>query len=93
MKSKDKTFSNEDLDLDFNSFTNCKFVNCNMIYHGFGPIGMEGCSFTEVRWTFSDAAALTLNFMSSLYVGAGEGGRRLIEQTFENIKAGHPLKK
>lgn len=93
MKFKDQEFSNQDVHMDFNQFINCKFIDCELIYHGFGPIGMEGCSFTKVRWTFSDAAANTVNFMESLYAGAGEGGRKLIEQTFEKIKAGRTFRK
>jgi hypothetical protein len=64
-----------------------------MIYRGYGPIGLEGCSFNEVQWTFSDFASNTISFMAGLYSGAGEGGRKLIEQTFENIKSGLPLRK
>jgi hypothetical protein len=93
MKFKNQTFSNDDVHMDFNHFINCRFVGCNLIYHGFGTMGMEGCSFTNVRWTFSDAAANTVDFMASLYTGAGEGGRKLIEQTFENIKAGRSFRK
>ena len=93
MKFKDQEFSNQEIQMDFNQFINCKFIDCDMIYRGYGPIGMEGCSFTKVRWSFSDASANTVNFMASLYAGAGEGGRKLIEQTFANIKAGRTLKK
>ena len=92
MEFKDQQFSKQEVHMDFNHFINCKFIDCNMIYRGYGPIGMEGCSFTNVRWTFSDAAANTVNFTASLYAGAGEGGRKLIEQTFANIKAGRPLR-
>ena len=92
MEFKDQKFSNQEVHMDFNHFINCKFIDCNMIYRGYGVIRMEGCSFTNVRWTFSDAAANTVDFMASLYAGAGEGGRKLIEQTFENIKAGRPLR-
>lgn len=91
MRFKGQKFSKEDVHMDFNEFLSCEFADCNLIYHGYGPIGMEGCSFTNVRWSFSDAAANTLSFMASLYAGAGEGGRRLIDSTFEDIKAGRPL--
>ena len=93
MKFEDQSFYSKDIHMDFNQFIKCKFVDCNLIYHGFGPIGMEGCSFKNIRWTFSDAAFNTVNFMASLYAGAGEGGRQLIEKTFENIKAGRGLQK
>jgi hypothetical protein len=88
MKIKDQTFRNEEIHMDFNHFTNCIFIECSLIYHGYGPIGMDGCSFTNVRWIFSDAAKNTVGFMTALYAGAGEGGKKLIEATFENIKKG-----
>lgn len=89
---KGKTFSNEDIHLDFNEFIDCKFVECNIIYHGYGPVKLEGCSFENIRWSFSDAAAKTLNFMSGLYAGGGEGAKKLIETTVKNIITGQYLK-
>jgi hypothetical protein len=93
MRNKNQTFTKEEIHMDFNHFVDCTFVDCNLIYHGFGPIGMEGCSFTDSRWTFADAAANTVQFMASLYKGAGEGGQKLIDATFENIKTGRPFGK
>jgi len=60
MKFKDQEFSNQEIQMDFNQFINCKFIDCDIIYRGYGPIGLEGCSFTKVRWTFSDASANNL---------------------------------
>lgn len=91
MKIKDKNFSKEEIHMDFKNFEGCKFEDCSLIYHGYGPIGMNGCSFFNVRWSFADAAANTLSFMSALYVGAGQGGKDLIDQTINNIKSGKPL--
>lgn len=86
MKIKDQTFKNETIDIDFNHFSNCKFDGCTLVYHGHGLIGLDGCSFNAVKWTFADAAANTLQFMQGIYHGAGEGGKELIETTFNNIR-------
>ena len=91
MRNSNQTFTKEEIHMDFNNFKECKFIDCNLVYHGYGPIGMEGCSFINSRWTFADSAANTVQFMAALYHGAGEGGQKLIEMTFENIKAGRPL--
>ena len=91
MRFQGKKFTNEEVHMDFNQFVACEFVDCQLVYHGYGRIGMDGCSFTNVRWSFSDAAANTLNFMGALYAGAGEGGKKLIDLTFANIKAGKPF--
>ena len=88
MKFGEATFSNQDLTLDFNDFARCKFVKCTLVYHGFGPVGLARCEFVDVKWNFSGPAGNTVKFMTALYQGAGEGGKRLIEGTFENIKQG-----
>ena len=88
MKIEGRTFQNEEIRLDFGNFENCKFDGCTMIYGGYGPVSMTGCGFSDVRWEFTDAAANTVEFMTSMYRGAGEGGRQLIEATIENIRHG-----
>ena len=86
MKFKDETFKNKTIEIDFNQFSNCQFDGCTFVYHGYGVIGLDDCTFTNVSWTFAGAAANTLNFMQGLYHGAGEGGKNLIESTFTNIR-------
>ena len=83
-----QTFLDQTIDLDFQKFEDCQFENCKLVYRGFGPVGMGGCSFKNVEWVFADAARNTVSFMTGLYSGAGEGGRELIEGTFENIRRG-----
>jgi hypothetical protein len=86
MKFEGKKFKNETIDIDFNQFSNCQFDGCTLVYHGYGVIGMDGCSFNNVNWTFAGSAANTLQFMRGLYHGAGEGGKHLIESTFTDIR-------
>ena len=88
MRFEGRKFENEPVDMDFNQFINCQFENCKLIYHGFGLIEMDGCNFVNVNWTFTDAAANTLKFMTELYHGAGEGGQQIINSTLENIRKG-----
>lgn len=93
MNFKNETFKNQTIDIDFNQFSNCIFDGCTLVFHGYGVIGMDGCSFTNVNWAFKGAAAQTLQFMTGLYHGAGEGGKQLVESTFTNIRKGEPQKK
>lgn len=88
MKIKDKEFRNEEVRLDDAEFENCSFDRCTLIYGGSGPVSLVGSSFNNVKWVFADAAQNTLQFMTSLYHGAGEGGRLLVEDTFQNIRRG-----
>ena len=75
--------------LDYNDFQNCRFENCTMIYGGAGPVSMTGCTFKNVSWAFVDAAQNTLQFMTAMYHGSGEGGKELIENIFKLIKQGN----
>jgi hypothetical protein len=47
---------------------------------------MANCRFENVSWVFEGPAANTLAFLQALYHGMGEGGRKLVDDTFENIR-------
>jgi len=53
MKFEGKTFSGEEIDLDFNSFKGCTFIKCKMNFRGFGPVELGECNFENVKWNFS----------------------------------------
>lgn len=88
MRYEKQTFSNVIVELDEHEFVGCHFEDTELIYNGFQPPVLYGCSFVRVSWTFANAAENTLRFMASLYRSAGEEGRQLIEETFENIRQG-----
>lgn len=83
-----KELADQEISLDFNEFVNCRFVRCSLVFRGFGPARLRGCIFDDVTWSFDGPAANTVKFMTGLYHGAGQGGRQLIESTFENIRKG-----
>ena len=93
-KYENRTFENKLIQLDGNQYISCIFQSCTLQYGGFGDVKLEGCQFNKCSWSFISAAARTVQFMSSLYHGAGEGGKDLIEKTFNNIREGRlPPKK
>jgi hypothetical protein len=62
-----------------------------MIFGGTAIVRIAECSFNNVKWSFTGAAANTVSFMTAMYDGAGEGEKQLVEQTFNNIRRGtHP---
>jgi len=79
-------YENVTVKLDNNDFKDCQFINCVMEFGGTGPVSLSGCSFSKSKWVFSGSAQNTLQFLTAMYHGMGEGGKKLIEQTFENIK-------
>lgn len=90
---RNQVLENQEVQIDGNSFFGCTFRNCRMIFKATGaPVQMEDCKFEGVRWDFEGPAFQTLNFMTALHEGAGPGGRRLVEETFENIRQGRYLR-
>jgi hypothetical protein len=77
--------------LDNNQFVECSFDGCTLQYAGEGPVSMIDCTFMNVEWVFVDAAQQTLQFLQGLYHGMGEGGRSLVESTFDNIRTPTPI--
>lgn len=75
--------------LDGNAFENCTFDNCTLEFGGTDKVGITGCKFNGCQWVFVEAAATTIRFMSGLYTGFGPDGQKLVEDTFNNIRAGN----
>ncbi len=86
MEFKEKQFKNEEVRVDGNIFIDCAFKNCVLVYAGGPPPTMVGCGFGSCSWSFVEHAANTVKFMRAMYHGMGDGGRELVEQTFENIR-------
>jgi hypothetical protein len=89
MEFRDQDFNGQDITLDNNTFTGCTFRNCRVVFRATGPIALSANSFKEnVKWVFDGPAATTIVFLTELYKSGGEGGRQLVENTFENIRRG-----
>jgi len=82
----DKTYENATILLDGEEYNRCTFRNCELQFGASSKVTLVNCSFEDIKWVFIDAAARTLDFMTGLYHEAGEGGKNLIEKTFENIR-------
>lgn len=89
---KGKTFTNETMTLDNKHFFDCKFNHCTMVFEGKGNLHLSNCGFYNCRWSLTEYAANVVSFMSSMYLGLGEDGKKVVEETFENIKSGMYLK-
>jgi len=87
-KYENETFEDRVIQLDGNQYINCTFRRCQLQFGGLASVTLESCNFNQCSWTFTEAAARTVNFMIGLYHGTGKGGRDLVEKTFENIRKG-----
>jgi hypothetical protein len=88
MRYDKQTFENAIVELDDNEFVACHFESCELVYSGFRPPRITGCSFVRVQITFAGGAENTLRFMADLYASSGAEGRQIIEDTFDTIRRG-----
>jgi hypothetical protein len=67
-------FEDEDVVVDFTTYEQCHFKKCRIIYYG----------------QFAGPAANAINYLHALYTGDNEGGRELVENTFQMIRQSDP---
>jgi hypothetical protein len=82
-----ETFTSRRVDLDENAFENCTFKDCQIYYSGGEMSRVSGCRF-EGHCTFhlDGAAARTLAYIRAMYHEMGPNGKRLVEETFNDLK-------
>jgi hypothetical protein len=49
------TFNHETLQLDGDSFADCEFKHCRMVYAGGEPPRFDNCKFDDCEWKFEGA--------------------------------------
>ena len=76
--------------MDGNTYTQCTFTDCTLIYRG-GQIPMiTGCEFERCTWGWEDAAGRTLEFMRSMRFRMGSGGRQIVDDIARHIRTPFP---
>jgi len=63
-----ETYNRETLTLDGETFTDCEFRDCRMVYLGGEPPVFERCQFDACDWRFEAAAARTLAHLKALWL-------------------------
>ncbi|BFM15574.1 hypothetical protein R50073_17570 [Maricurvus nonylphenolicus] len=87
MNIVDKTYEDQRVILHGNSYRNCTFKNCELVYDGDRSPTFHNNEFVDSVFVFSDAALRTLYFIGNIY-HAGEGGQEVIENLLAEIKGG-----
>ncbi len=82
-----KTFKNERVQLGGNIFHNCVFESCELVFDGQRSPTFKDNEFIDSVFVFTEEAVRTLYFLANIY-HAGEGGRVVIENTFDAIRKG-----
>jgi hypothetical protein len=77
-------FNHETVVLDGESFSDCTFQDCRMVYSGGELPHFDHCRFDECDWKFEGAAGRTL---AQLKVVWGVGGKGPIQALIKEITA------
>ncbi len=76
---KGKAFVSETVRLDGETFDNCTFTDCTLIFSGGLPPNINNCVFQPpVSWNFDGAASNTLTFIQMLTSLSQEGAVAVI---------------
>ena len=76
-----ETFNHQTVALDGETFTDCAFAGCRLVYAGGEPPQLEGCRFDDCDWRFEDAAANTLSYLKLMWgVGAKASVQAMIKE-------------
>ncbi len=89
MNHQNESFRNQRIELHGEAFHNCTFENCELVYDGERPPTLQDNHFVDSVFLFTGPATRTLYLLSNIY-HAGDGGREVIERTFDDIR-GHRL--
>jgi hypothetical protein len=75
-------FNQETVALDGESFADCEFRDCRLVYRGGEPPSFSGCRFDDCEWKFEDAAARTLAHMKTVW---GVGGKASVQALIKTV--------
>lgn len=82
---KGKTFENQAVLLDGNTYEHCEFRGCNLIFNGTTSTSLANINETGCQWSFDGPVARAVQFLKELHQMGG-GARRHVEQTLRNIR-------
>ena len=76
------SYNHETVALDGESFSDCEFRDCRLIYSGGEPPHFSGCKFADCVWKFEDGAANTLAYLKLVW---GLGEKALIQGLIKEV--------
>ncbi len=71
-------FNHETIALDGESFTDCEFRFCRLVYSGGAAPEMAGCQFEDCEWKLEGAAADTLAHLKLMWA---QGAKAPVQAT------------
>ncbi len=79
------SFNHETLQLDGESYADCEFKHCRLVYTGGATPSFSDCRFEDCEWKFEDAAARTLEHLKVVW---GAGGKSVVQGLIKEITGG-----
>ena len=67
MRFEKQVFRNQQIELDFNEFVDCRFENCNVVVRGLAMPAYRNCHFEACNFHFDGPAALTLTVLRDFH--------------------------
>lgn len=67
------TYSHETVLMEAETFSNCEFRDCRLVYTGGEPATLNNCKFVDCEWKLDDAAARTLAHLKLMWSAGGKG--------------------
>ena len=78
-------YNHETVSLDGETFSDCEFRDCRMIYAGGELPVFDGCTFVDCDWKYEAAAARTLAYLKLVW---NVGGKAPVQALIKDITAG-----
>jgi hypothetical protein len=79
------TFNHETITLDGESYADCEFRACRLVYSGGKLPSFSDCRFDDCEWKFDAAAARTLAHLKLVW---GLGGKATVQTLIKEITGG-----
>jgi hypothetical protein len=72
--------------VDGNTYDQCKFDNCKLVYRGGVIPTFSRCHLERCTWVWEDSAERTINYLRGIYSGMGVAGRQMVESILSDIR-------
>lgn len=75
-------YNHQTVELDGETFNDCEFAECRLVYSGGEPPTFTRCRFDDCEWKFEDAAANTLAYLKQMW---NVGAKTAVQATIKEI--------
>jgi hypothetical protein len=76
------SYNHQTVILDGESFADCAFAECRLVYAGGAPPQFQDCRFDACEWKFEESAAQTLSYLKTMW---NVGAKAAVQATIKEI--------